>query len=550
MLRLLTLLTALVASLSPSLAEACGCFAVPNPTVPVIQAGERIIFAVKNGQVTAHVQVQYNGAGGQEFGWLVPLPQVPTVELGADEVFAVLNTSTQPSYQVTPTFDPSCASLGGPPGGAGGGSASFNGAAGAAGGGSASPLVVQDSVGPYDYAVLRADSKDAMLAWLMANRYFVPATSDAALAPYIRPGGYFLALKLRPGNDTGDLQPIVMKYQSDYGQIPLTLTSIGAVQDMGVQVFLLANGRGIPRNYHHTVINDAQVDWLGGARNYARVITRAVGEAPGKHSFVTEFAGPAQPLAAALASSTRFGTKAQFVAFATPEEFVEALYANGFLARQLTGGAALPGPLKAILSRYLPPPQGVPLDVFYARYRSMKAMAPAQDYQPQAMADAIWERVVTPVLDARTLLGDSPTLTRLFTTISPADMNKDPAFSFNPTLPNVPSAHVATLTILCAGPDAKRLLTTEQGWTLEFSGGSSTPNIDLTSVPAAWRTEVLREEGAPEVLTDNTELLKPMMSAIVPVPEPTPKKTGCAATGLEASGAVLALVLLARRRRG
>ncbi|MBL8922773.1 MAG: DUF2330 domain-containing protein [Myxococcaceae bacterium] len=545
MSRLLVSLAALAVSLAPSLAEACGCFAVPNPTVPVVQAGERIIFAVKNGQVTAHVQVLYNGANGQEFGWLVPLPAVPTIQLGADEVFAVLNSGTQPRYQVNRSVDSSC-QLGGLPG-AGGGTASGNFAGGSAGG---SPLVVQDSVGPYDYAVLRSDSKDEMLAWLMANRYFVPATSDSALAPYIRPGGYFLALKLRPGNDTGDLQPIVMKYQSDYGQIPLTLTSIGAVQDMGVQVFLLAAGRGIPRNYHHTVINDAQLDWLGGAGNYASVITRAVGEAPGKHSFVTEFAGSPEPLVGGLGSTLRFGSKAQFAALPTPEDFVEALYANGFQAQQLTGGLALPGPLKGILSRYLPPPQGVPLDVFYARYRSMKAMAPPQDYQPQAMADAIWERVVTPVLDARALLADSPILTRLFTTISPADMNKDPAFSFNPTLPNVSNNHVATLTTVCGTAGTRQVLTTEQGWTMEVGGSSG---IDLAKLPASWRTELLREEGGPEVLTDNTALLKPMsptppMSTMFT--EPLPKKTGCAASGAGDSMAVLlALVMLVTLRR-
>lgn len=543
MSRLLISLAALVASLAPSLAEACGCFAVPNPTVPVIQAGERIIFAVKNGQVTAHVQVQYDGANAEEFGWLVPLPAVPTIELGADEVFAVLNTGTQPRYQVNRAFDPSCNAFGAAPGAAAGGSASGGQFAGGSAGGS--PLVVQDSVGPYDYAVLRSDSKDEMLAWLVANRYFVPATSDAALAPYIRPGGYFLALKLRPGTATGDLQPIVMKYQSDYGQIPLTLTSIGAVQNMGVQVFLLANGRGIPRNYHHTVINDAQLDWLGGARNYASVITRAVGEAPGKHSFVTEFAGSPAPLVAGLGATSRFGSKAQLAALATPEDFVEALYRNGFQAQLLTGGVALPGPLKAILSRYLPAPQGVSLDTFYASYRSMKAMAPPQDYQPQAMADAIWERVVTPVLDARALLADSPTLTRLFTTISPADMNKDPAFSFNPTLPNMSNNHVATLRTVCENGSTKQLLTTEQGWTLEVGGSS----LDLTKVPASWRIEVLREEGGPEVVTDNTALLKPMST---PFSEPLPhqpKKTGCAVSGLGDPMAVLLALLALRRRR-
>ena len=60
-----------------------------------------------------------------------------------------------------------------------------------------SPLVVQDSVGPYDYAVLKADNKDLMVQWLNDNHYFIPpATLDAA-APICIPGAYFLALKLK-----------------------------------------------------------------------------------------------------------------------------------------------------------------------------------------------------------------------------------------------------------------------------------------------------------------------------------------------------------------
>lgn len=92
----LTLLCTLALTLWSQRTEACGCFTPPNPTVPVVQAGERILFAVQNGEVTAHVQVQYSGASGQEFGWLLPLPSVPTLELGTDELFALLTTTTQP----------------------------------------------------------------------------------------------------------------------------------------------------------------------------------------------------------------------------------------------------------------------------------------------------------------------------------------------------------------------------------------------------------------------------------------------------------------------
>jgi hypothetical protein len=313
----LSLLCSLAVVLWSQRSEACGCFTPPDPTVPIVQAGERILFAVQNGEVTAHIQVQYSGASGAEFGWLLPLPSVPTLELGTDELFAQLTFTTQPRYQMNTVLGPDCRPVfatGGAAGGGTGGFADAGTSVGADGGAVINPLVVQDSVGPYDYAVLRADSKTAMLEWLTQNRYFVPVGTDDSVAPYIRPGAFFLALKLRAGNTTGDLLPVVLRYSSDLGVIPITLTSTGATENMGVQVWMLGTGRAIPRNYNHTVINDAVIDWPSSGANYNDVIIRAVGEAPGKHTFVTEYAGPSSVMSNVLTSAGRFGTRAELAA--------------------------------------------------------------------------------------------------------------------------------------------------------------------------------------------------------------------------------------------
>ncbi len=54
-------------------ADACGCFTPPDPSVPVVQAGERILFAQDSGKVIAHIHIQYAGEAA-EFGWILPLP--------------------------------------------------------------------------------------------------------------------------------------------------------------------------------------------------------------------------------------------------------------------------------------------------------------------------------------------------------------------------------------------------------------------------------------------------------------------------------------------
>ncbi len=538
----------LVAVLWARPAEACGCFTPPNPTVPVVQAGERILFAVENGEVTAHVQVQYAGASGQEFGWLLPLPSVPTLELGTDELFARLTTTTQPRYQMNTTFSPHCRGFSGAggSGGFGGGSTTGGGPGGFADAGSSgSPLVVQDSVGPYDYAVLRADSKADMLEWLQTNRYFVPAGTDDSVAPYIRPGAFFLALKLRPGNTTGDLQPVVLRYASDLGVIPITLTSTGAQENMGVQVWMLGAHRAIPRNYNHTIINDAVIDWPSRGANYNDVIIRAVGEAPGKHTFVTEFAGPSTVMRSVLTPFGRFGTKEEFAATGTPEAFIDLIWSRQFAAVSSLSpfsGPVLPGPLKGILVKYLPPPAGVTADTFFASYRYFKDQAPLPNFQPQAMADEVWERVVVPTQKASALFDSLPMLTRLYSTISPADMNKDPAFSFNADLRSVSNLHTATMNVWCdqyTGAETEAVLTTEQGWQLPYPGGRFGPiGVDRSKLQASLVIEILREEGLPENVVSNIPGVEPLPAA----------PRGCGCDSAPAMLGLIALVLLRRQK--
>src|SRR5207237_252496 len=79
-------LFAVVSATSSHDANACGCFTPPDPSVPIVQAGERILFSIADGQVTAHIQIQYAGKPG-DFGWILPLPSQPApLELGTDEL--------------------------------------------------------------------------------------------------------------------------------------------------------------------------------------------------------------------------------------------------------------------------------------------------------------------------------------------------------------------------------------------------------------------------------------------------------------------------------
>jgi len=90
-------------------------------------------------------------------------------------------------------------------------------------------------------------------------------------------------------------------------------------------VWMLGKGRAIPRNYYHTVINDARINWLTSGQNYNDVIIKATKEAEGRHTFVTEFAGAATVMKNVLNGPGRYGNQKELEAQASEISFVDYL---------------------------------------------------------------------------------------------------------------------------------------------------------------------------------------------------------------------------------
>lgn len=556
------------ATFAPIEAWACGCFAPPNPATPVVQAGEQIVFGQKDGRVVMHVRVQYNGPA-QEFGWLLPVPSVPELQLGTEEIFSALGQRTAPRYYARYITEGQCQDQSA--GGSVDSGASF-GDAGAApnSGGPDNVLVRREAVGPYDTAVLRADEQGPMLDWLRANNFFIPDPLANAVGPYIRPGGYFLALKLLKDRDAGDLAPLVLDYPSDLPMIPMVLTQVGADPDMPVTVYVLGEHRAIPRNFRHTVINEEHIDWFSGGSNYEAVVTAAVDEADGHHSFVTEFAGSTQPMQNVLDAPNRFGERSAFETIEDALTYVSQLRQRGFVWNtQLVG----------FLQDTFPMPDavrdvgGYTEDIYYANLDWF--LGPYRDNNPDqfegtsfefdalVLTANIWTTIVEPTRAAGQLLKDHAKITRLFTTLSPEEMIKDPVFSFNPALPDVSNIHEATFTTVCqanqprpqtgtlALPDGRQFVTSAAEWRAGLAGNTT---------PFSAQIEILREEGAPEVEVNNSARLSPGTpvgtSGQGGLPGDPRDRSGCTCTAEQAGAGSVALVglfvvgLLRRRREG
>lgn len=554
-------------------ARACGCFTPPDPTVPIVQAGERIAFQVEDGVVTAHIQIQYSGSA-EEFGWLLPLPSVPTLDVGTDELFGQLIQQTQPVYRLIAEYQGDCPFD--PNQDSGGDDAASGDGAGdgdSAPGEDDSPLVVQDSIGPYDYAVLEADSEEPMLAWLDENGFFVPSGTDEAVDPYIRPGAYFLALKLRKGNDVGDIQPVVVKYDSDLPMIPIVLTGVAADPDMPVMVWVLGEHRAIPRNYFHTEINDAELNWLGFADNYVDVITRAVDEADEHQSFVTEYAGTTDIMVDRIDYDGRFGDLDEMRSITDAINYVEYMTNTGWPAFVPGSfGFFFTAQTLAILQAELPVPaalleqlalDGLSAGDYYNSIRFYVEQVQLQqpelfegldlEFDPQTLTDQLEERVVLPTRAAGKLFEDNPYMTRLFTTMSPDEMTRDPVFSFNPDLPDVSNVHEGRITYYCGiieddtPTTTPATLTTENGFELPFPDGTGSNPWTDANWPISQFIKVDREEGDSETVVDNTEAIRRVIRARVP------EDDGCAVGGGSGAGGALALgalgLLLGLRRR-
>ncbi len=459
-----------VGTLAPSAAEACGGFFC-SASQPVNQAAERIIFADDDdGSVTAIVQLAYEGPS-ERFSWVLPVPSRPQISVSSNTAFLRLQQATNPVYQLRTRIEGQCRSE--PVPGGGGGFVDAGGIPADAGGGGGPPVVVVDSgsVGPFDYVVLQVDAQAAdpaaaALTWLADNQYDVGALGPELLREYLRMGMLLVAFRLTKDATAGDVRPVRLTYTSTRPMIPIKLTAVAANEDMPILVWVLGRGRAIPRNYPSLQLNEALIDWIRPSRSYDAVVTAAANEAGGQ-GFVTELAGAAPPIGEALWTSGDQSAWARLQRDAPGLGDLELLYAaagafaryDGFadvLRRRVPvpDGATVEDLVRCLPCVWPPPGGGASPDAGLPRDTGPGVDAGEPDALPgfdrAAFLAELLERVVQPMVDTRALFEAHPQLTRLYTTLSPAEMSLDPEFDFNPDLPMVSNRHEAERIIECA----------------------------------------------------------------------------------------------------
>jgi MYXO-CTERM domain-containing protein len=509
-------------ALHPRDADACGgvfCDGGPQP-MPVDQTGENILFVWEEDYIEAHIQIQYVGEPAK-FGWVIPLQGVPEFSVGSEPLFQALLAGSVPTYGYQQTFDDCSLGDDGDQNGSGFDSDSAGGTGAGDSGDPTGPgegpdILLKETVGAFEITVLQGATGQEVFDWLQENEYQQDEEALPILDEYISEGIIFAAVKLTGGAGIDEIHPIVLRFQGTEPCVPLRLTRIAAVENMGVRSFFLGDARYVPRNYRHVLVNHLKVDWITPT-NYNDVITLAVDEenANGR-AFVTEYAGASD----VIQQGGIFSGSWSAGPFATlePTAVGAELENQGliFCDFDFGNGCTFTHPLlEGLLAEYVTPPAGYEA----AEYWANQEMFPDVDltgWDAAAFSAALSDRIIEPGQHAVDLLNQNDYLTRMYTTISPAEMTEDPEFHENPNLPEVPNILNGTLRNLCNGD---QVFTLPDGRELYLPAGGGWPELpdEPDGVPGMMPSSEIIEEvpanGAPIRLTDNTERINAVLLA-------------------------------------
>jgi len=178
----------------------------------------------------------------------------------------------------------------------------------------------------------------------------------------------------------------------------------------------------------------------------------------------------------------------------------------------------------------VPLPDGVPFQDFQA---CPDCYSQALQFSPSAVFQAIEDNVIKPIRDVQQLLDRSPYVTRLYSTLSAAEMTLDPVFTWNPDLGDVNNLHTAERVIEC-NPS---IAASAANWRIELPQGGvirGRPE-DVGSWPSAVNTQPpnlrvlqLSTTGSGAVLADNSAQIAAQLTQYndsvmtgVPMPDPT-----------------------------
>ncbi|HKQ70116.1 MAG TPA: DUF2330 domain-containing protein [Polyangiaceae bacterium] len=286
----LTLLSSVAVLAHPRDAAACGGFFIQaGKAQSTVVTAHRMAFAFSPARTVLWDQIQYTGEP-EKFSWVLPVRGDVTLQVGENAWFgaleAVTNTTVAP-----PTLNCFSKSSAGNGGCGSSGSASLAGGSSGSGGAGVGVTVLHaDTVGPYHWVRLSATSSQAILDWLPAEGYAIPADVRPVIATYVDEGFDFIAVKLQPTRGVREMKPIRVVTGGGSPQLPLRMVAAGTGPFVGVTLYVIGEGRYEPSNFSTSTVDFTKVtwnwhnsfNWSDGTTNYAELRQAALAAGDGK----------------------------------------------------------------------------------------------------------------------------------------------------------------------------------------------------------------------------------------------------------------------------
>ncbi len=269
-------------------AKACGggMFSPPAEMETTKVTGHRVAIAISTTQTVLWDQVQYAG-DPEDFAWVMPVMSGARLETASAAWIDVLDAGTATVVSSPEVF---CDE-------GGSGSESSGGCCGTAlrdGGGSLGggdserdpnvTVLSSGSVGPYDTVTLKSDVPGAINKWLTDNGYAIPAAMQPILDDYTSKGFDFIAARLKPGAGLDQMKPLRVVTPGALTTFPMRMLAAGASANVGIQLFVLTEGRMNVKGFPGRTIDPAKVTWdfKTHSSDYADVRAATLAEGEGR----------------------------------------------------------------------------------------------------------------------------------------------------------------------------------------------------------------------------------------------------------------------------
>lgn len=249
---LLGITLALGVHLAAPHASACGGMIAQSESQQASMSAQRVLIAQGPHSTAVVVGVGFDGASGDQ-AFVLPLQHEPLrIEDAKHEVFTDLERFTAPQIHI---YDPTARS---PSGGSGCGCMPSSGAkmAGAAGGGPPEEVrvVQRGETATYQYVVVGGGSGQSIGEWLTREKFPVPTEIQHTLDGYAQRGWVFLAARVQPKANRGELAPITVvssPIPADELEYPFALSSHSVTPGLRSEVllFLIGAPAMLPKNY-------------------------------------------------------------------------------------------------------------------------------------------------------------------------------------------------------------------------------------------------------------------------------------------------------------